>query len=404
MDALQAHVPDTVLSSSGGLSFQELLKQALADIAQGHYSEGVALVALAREQLSEEQQQFAPVFDSIIVRYSGYEQAQESLLYASRAFVQADSELKASVAQLESLALYVTSPVMATQTKQHAVIPLFSHVRHDPVAHNNSYNHEPLREDEYLPALTITCFGRFEVCRQQQAITLCQNRSGQAILRYLIMQSGYRATADALMEALWPADEPETARRKLQVAVSALRRSLNAGYECDAGGGYILYKNHLYLLHPSVQVVTDVDAFVRHYEAGQCSQSEGMVAQYEQACQLYSGSFLPEDLYADWSQRRREQLSQMYVSMCASLAEHTFKQGTYERADYWAHLLLAENPCDEAAHRLLMQTYTRQGRRNEALKQYQRCERILRDELGVAPMPETQHVFQDILCTLHEQK
>ena len=400
MDSLQAHAHSTAFPSSEAASSVRLLEQALTTIAQGHYSEGVALLVLAREQLSGDQQ-YATMLDSIVKQYSSYARAQETLLHASRTFAQADSELKASIVQLECLMLHIL-PIQ--QTSQQSVIPLFSHEKHEPIAQNNSYSLKPLEESGYLPALTITCFGRFEVRRQQQPVSLCQNRSGQTILRYLIVQPSYCATTDALMEALWPDDELETARRKLQVAVSALRRSLNAGFECDPGGGYILYKNHLYLLHPSVQIVTDVDTFVQHYEAGHRNESQEMITHYEQACQLYKGLFLFEDLYADWSQRRREQLSQMYLSMCASLAEHAFKQGHYENAHHWAHLLLTENPCDESAHRLLMQIYARQGRRNEALKQYQRCERVLRDELGVSPMPETLQVFQDILCVMREPK
>lgn len=404
MDSLQAHthISAPASSDSEDVSPQRLLEQALAAIAQGQYSEGMTFVALARTQLSEEQLHlYAPLLDSIIAHYGGYEHAQATLLHASHTFVQADSALKASIAQLEYLLLH-TMP--AQQGRARPVIALFPYARHDSMPQQHTIHDTSLPQDEYLPALTISCFGRFEVYRQQQPIILCQNRSGQMILRYLIAQASYRATADALMEALWPDDEPETARRKLQVAVSALRRSLNAGYECDPGGGYILYKNHLYLLHPAVRIVTDVDKFMQHYENGRQESGQEMVWHYEKACQLYNGPFLPEDLYVDWSQRRREQLSQLYLSMCASLAQSAFEQGNYEKANYWSHQLLAESQCDEAAHRLLMQSYARQGRRNEALKQYQRCERILRDELGVAPMQETLAVFQDILRVVHEPK
>jgi hypothetical protein len=53
-----------------------------------------------------------------------------------------------------------------------------------------------------LPALYITCFGRFEVKRLDQAITLCHRRNGQAILRYLVAQPGSRASVDKLMDVL----------------------------------------------------------------------------------------------------------------------------------------------------------------------------------------------------------
>ncbi len=51
------------------------------------------------------------------------------------------------------------------------------------------------------------------------------------------------------------------------------------------------------------------------------------------------------------------------------------------------------NRCDEEAYRRLMRAYAAQGRRSEALRQYQQCQKVLGEELGVQPMPETQKLF-----------
>jgi len=40
--------------------------------------------------------------------------------------------------------------------------------------------------------------------------------------------------------------------------------------------------------------------------------------------------------------------------------------------------------------------YAAQGRRGEALQQYRYCEHMLREDLGVSPLPETTGVFQKI--------
>ena len=122
-----------------------------------------------------------------------------------------------------------------------------------------------------------------------------------------------------------------------------------------------------------------------------------MVAYYESACDLYTGPFLSEDLYADWSSIQRKQLSQIYLTMCNALAEYYLEAGSYEHAMRWIGAILKENRCDEVAHRQLIRAYAAQGRRSEALRQYQLCARILAEELGVQPMPETISLFQAIL-------
>jgi DNA-binding SARP family transcriptional activator len=199
------------------------------------------------------------------------------------------------------------------------------------------------------------------------------------------------------MAVLWPEGEPEVAHHKLQVAISALRRSLNNGYACDPGGGYILYKNRVYQLTPAVMLQSDVDEFLALYHSGHQSSKGVAAAQYEKACQLYTGPFLIEDLYADWSFFRREQLSQAYLTMCSTLAEHYLEAGRDEDALKWATAMLKENRCDEAAHQQLMRAYVALGRRNDALRQYQRCQHVLNEELGVSPMPETVELFHTIL-------
>lgn len=233
----------------------------------------------------------------------------------------------------------------------------------------------PLDNSNTLPALYFTCFGHFEVRRLNQTISLCSNRNGQAILRYLVAQPGHCATIDTLMTMLWPEGELEVAQPKLHNAICALRRSLNHGYNCKSGGGYILCKNRIYHLSPKVTIQTDVDEFLQCYRIGQ-QITEERTALYERACRLYTGPFLSEDIYADWSFLQREQLSRTYLAMCRELVDYYFTSKRYEDATKWATAMLKENHCDEVAHQYLIQVYAAQGCRCEALQQYRYCERI----------------------------
>jgi DNA-binding SARP family transcriptional activator len=85
--------------------------------------------------------------------------------------------------------------------------------------------------------------------------------------------------------------------------------------------------------------------------------------------------------------------------MCQALTEHYLAQQSYDDAAKWATAVLKQNRCDETAHRRLIQIYALQGRRSEALQQYQRCKQILHEELSVQPLPETTHLFQTLLTS-----
>jgi DNA-binding SARP family transcriptional activator len=145
-------------------------------------------------------------------------------------------------------------------------------------------------------------------------------------------------------------------------------------------------------------IQTDVDEFLRCYRAGiQASQEQA--ALYERACRLYTGPFLPEDIYADWSFLQRERLNQIYLTMCRTLTDYSLKTKHYEDAAHWATAILKVNRSDEAAHLQLIRVYAAQGLRSEAFQQYRRCECILREELGVTPLPETTREFQKVLTS-----
>ena len=367
-----------------------LIEAGLLCFRQERYVEGLVMFARAREKLSSDQICLASKLDAFMQNHALYLQAREELLQASRRFAEIDSERRAQITTIEDTLL-----ILRQQAGDMGELPeLCLAVPMSPPASTLAPSSSHSKEAASTAELYITCFGHFEVRRSGQPLTLCSSRNGQSILRYLVAQTGHCTTIDTLMALFWPDDETEVAQRKLHIAVSALRRSLSQGCIAEPGSGYILCKNRVYSLAIGIQ--TDVDEFLQYYQAGRLS-SEERISCYERACHLYTGPFLPEDLYADWSSLQRERLTQTYVTMCRVLADHYLHVKRYEEAAQWSTAILKENRCDEAAHRQLMHIHVAQGHRSEALQQYHRCERILREELGALPLPETTGLFQTLL-------
>jgi DNA-binding SARP family transcriptional activator len=391
------------------------LTRGVECVRREHYADAVGRFAVARAQVTPTDTPLIAALDAFIDGHARYWQAQQGLHEASRRFAVASAdqqerfaELQRCVSQLapidqagpadgqddqSSLPHQLVATVEAgAERPARTFYP--GQISHDERGSDTS--HRPDRGDA-LPALRVTLFGRFDVWRLGARVKLCHNRNGQAILRYLVAHPHRRATTDALTDALWPEDDGDTARHKLHVAVSALRHAINEPYVCPKGGGYLLWQDNVYFLNPMVEVTTDVDDFLSLYRSGQQAEGGAAVSYYEEASRLYTGLFLPEDLYADWSLLQREHLTQVYLTMCDALATHHTETGRYDEAIRWAATILAENRCDEAAYRGLMRAYMACGRRDEALRQYQRCERVLAEELGVQPMPETTALFYAIV-------
>src|SRR5258708_2942028 len=397
-------------------SLVALLEEGIRCIHQGQYVEGMSCFTLASEQLFPTQLHLAAAIDALKHSHTDYWQSQQAVLLACKRLVETEAKQQACLLVLEQLLPALREKEGMNEISQpHAAAPSSVSTQsqlalrssrsftarsddvQSPPAPPILQSHLAYKNREVLPALYITCFGCFRIRRFDQVIALCHNRSGQAILRYLVAQSGYPPSIDTMIDMLWPKDAPEVARRKLQIAISAVRRSLNDGYECESGQGYLMYKDQFYQINPVVTIQTDVDKFVFLWQAGRQASPTEAVALYERACNLYTGPFLVEDIYADWSFIRREQLSQMYLSMCRALVNHHLEIAHYEDVVKWADTILKENCCDEAAQRQLMRAYAAEGRRSEAVRQYQRCERVLLEELGVPPMPETTNLLEAIL-------
>ena len=71
-------------------------------------------------------------------------------------------------------------------------------------------------------------------------------------------------------------------------------------------------------------------------------------------------------------------------------------EGAYAQAIGHARHWLAVDPLREEAHRWLMQLHAATGARDAALRQYREAVRILDEELGVGPLPETTALYEAI--------
>ena len=89
------------------------------------------------------------------------------------------------------------------------------------------------------------------------------------------------------------------------------------------------------------------------------------------ALAVYGGELLPDDRYEDWAEERREQLRLRHLDLL--------------RLDGQWETVVELDPSDEVAHLALMRRHAASGDRHAALRQFERMDRALRRELGVAP-------------------
>ncbi len=208
------------------------------------------------------------------------------------------------------------------------------------------------------------------------------------LLAYLLTFGDRLHARHVLAGLFWGEKSDKSARHNLSDALYHLRlqlepngtdpsRSIFAGDVTNVG------------LHPHAEVWIDVQEFLRL--SGPNATLEQLVA----AVQLYEGDFLP-GFYEDWVLLEREHLATRYRETLARLLTYYQTSGALEQALEMARRLVASDPLQEDANRVLMRLYYRAGRRDRALALYQALRARLLEELEIEPEPSTTELFQTI--------
>ena len=126
------------------------------------------------------------------------------------------------------------------------------------------------------------------------------------------------------------------------------------------------------------------------------------VAPLAEAAGLHRGDFLAgfslrdSTSFDDWQYFQAERLRRELAGTLERLATAQIGQRHWDDAVDAARRWLALDPLHEPAHRQLMRIYAWSGRRGAALRQFQACQRVLEEELGVEPLEETVAVHEAI--------
>jgi predicted ATPase len=126
------------------------------------------------------------------------------------------------------------------------------------------------------------------------------------------------------------------------------------------------------------------------------------VTQLERAAALYRGAFLDDfylrdaPLFEDWMRPLQERYRQMAMKAIYSLVIHHKEHRQYSTAINFTNRLLALEPWMEEAYRQLMFLFAVSGQRTLALAQYELCQKLLWEELGVEPSAETEALYEQI--------
>jgi DNA-binding SARP family transcriptional activator len=204
-----------------------------------------------------------------------------------------------------------------------------------------------------------------------------------AMLTFLITRPDMSATRDQVLDALWPELDPEVAVNSLNQTIYFLRRVFEEGYSDDLSPGYVHHDSDVVWLDHELVSSRSVECrrLIRDLP------SRPSPDEVDQLTLLYRGRFALDFEYEEWAAAYRDTLHAAYLEIVERSVLDDFTSGHYDRGITIARRALDVDPSAEQIEVCLLRLYRVTGAHSAAAEQYAHYATVMRDELGVEPLP-----------------
>jgi predicted ATPase/DNA-binding SARP family transcriptional activator/Tfp pilus assembly protein PilF len=256
-----------------------------------------------------------------------------------------------------------------------------------------------------MARLSIQVLGTFQVLLDGQPATGFESAKVRALLVFLAVEADRPHLRDTLAELLWSNQSAQAARKNLRTALANLRHAIQ---DRTSDPPFLDISNETIQIHPGSDFWVDAGEFAAllaaceqhaHHSWETCA---ACAQRLQAAAELYQGNFLEQffasgsSAFEDWLLLKRDELQQAALQSFSRLSAYYERRGKYEQALQAAKRRIEIDPLHEPAQRHVIYLLARSGQRSAALQQYSSYQKLLADELGVEPEPETTDLYKRI--------
>lgn len=232
-----------------------------------------------------------------------------------------------------------------------------------------------------MPKYRLTLLGGFRLEDGDGREISVKSRKTQGVLSVLALSGPSPVARERIAAMIWGDLAEERARHSLRQLLSTLRR--------DAG---IVEANGETLSIDPLVCSTDAAEFLRLAASADPKALENAATRF--AGPLLDGLSSKDEAFEEWLRAERARFSKIAADVMSRLAAHFAAQSDHEGAERVVRRLLQCDPLNEEAYRVLMRSLDAQGRRSEALSQYQACRELFLKQLGVEPDAATRALYE----------
>ncbi len=218
----------------------------------------------------------------------------------------------------------------------------------------------------------------------------------RAVFALLALHAGRVVSLDRLVDELWPEEPPSRATLGLQSYVSRLRRVLAAAAAADPDVPPLVTRPPGWVLDldPELVDITRFEDLLARARQACGADAAGLL---REALGLWRGEPLADLQSVPFARAEAARLTELRLAAEESLLEAALAAGDAGAAVVEGGRFVAANPFRERGWRAVALGLYRTGRQSEALAALARLRRLLADELGLDPSPETEALEAGIL-------
>ena len=257
-----------------------------------------------------------------------------------------------------------------------------------------------------MPPLSLSLFGVFQATLEGASVRNFRSDKIRALLAYLSLQAGRPSRRETLAALFWSEWGDEEASNNLRKSLHRLRQTLDAHQPGFSAQLLTITRQDVTLdtalIHVDVARFQTLLAAIAAHPHRHLHLCRACLERLAEAVDLYRGELLSgfslgdAIAFEEWLLVERERLHQQAMLALAQLATAHEQRSEFALADRFAARQLALEPWREEVHRQRMRLLALSGQRSQALAQYAQCRRILEQELGIAPSPETEQLYAQI--------
>lgn len=252
-----------------------------------------------------------------------------------------------------------------------------------------------------LTDLTIRLLGHVEIIRDPSrplAGDAWTTKRSRDILCFIASRPHRRASKEIIIDTFWRETDFEAVEKNFHPTISHIRKALNSNQPLKQN--FLLYRAGDYQLNPDFAYRIDLEEFDNCLAQGESRRRsgdiDGCVEAFNRAIELYRGEFMA-GVYEEWVDEQRAYYREQQLRMLESLAGFAQKREQWSESLRLAQAILREDPFREDIHLLIMRAFAQAGNRVAVKEQYETLKKLLDDELGVEPAPETKKAVRELL-------